>query len=399
MVLSPPDEEFSTVGLVTAGHFLSHFYLLVFPPLFPLFRAELSLSNAQLGLIIAVLSAAMVLQVFVGEVVDRVGAKRVFVAGLATTALGVFLAGTASSYLALLAFAGLSGLGQSAFHPAGYPLLETVSDPDRVGKNFSIHTFGGYVGFAVAPLVVGALGFAYGWRIALLAVGSVGLAYAVVAAFALRPVYRANMDADSSEERTERPSESVREVFFRPVILAMAAFFTLVTMASFGLQSFTTILAIDGFQLTEATGNTALSVFFAATAVCVLVGGVLADRYRPTRIIVVATTVAALSIFAVVADVVPITRLAFVAFFGLSGGAYGLSFASRDRLVSTYAASGSTGRSFGFVFTVSAIGQLVSPVLLGLVIDFSAAPIAFAIIAALFLLSGVVVLALGLRSR
>lgn len=186
-------------------------------------------------------------------------------------------------------------------------------------------------------------------------------------------------------------------MFFRPVILAMAAFFTLVTMASFGLQSFTTILAIDGFQLTEATGNTALSAFFSATAVCVLVGGVLADRYRPIRVIVAATTVAALALFAVIVDVIPITPLAFVALFGLSGGAYGLSFASRDRLVSTYAAAGSTGRSFGFVFTVSAFGQLLGPVLLGAVIDFSAASIAFAIIAALFLLSGVVVLALGLH--
>lgn len=199
MAFSRRSEELTTVGLVTGGHFLSHFYLLVFPPLFPLLRAELSLSNAQLGLIIAVLSTAMILQVFVGEVVDRVGAKRVFVAGLATTALGVFLAGTASSYLAILAFAGLSGVGQSAFHPAGYPLLETVSDPDRVGKNFSVHTFGGYVGFAVAPLVVGALGFAYDWRTALLVVGSVGLVYSLVAAFGLRPVYRASMDAEVSE--------------------------------------------------------------------------------------------------------------------------------------------------------------------------------------------------------
>ena len=390
------DEEVTTVGLVTGGHFLSHFYLLTFPPLFPLLRAELSLTNTELGVIVAVLSAAMVLQVFVGEVVDRVGAKRVFVAGIVLTALGVFVAGMAPSYLALLAFAGLSGLGQSAFHPAGYPLLETVSDPDRVGKNFSIHTFGGYVGFAVVPLVVGTLGFTYGWRTALLAVGSIGLVYAVVVAFALSPVYRTNMNGDDadSEASSDRQPTNVREVFLRPVILVMAAFFILVTMASIGIQSFTTILAIDGFELTETTGNTALSVFFAGTALCVLVGGVLADRYEPTGVILIAATVSALAMFALVADILSITQTTFIALFALSGGAYGLTFASRDRLVSTYAAAQSTGRSFGFVFTVSALGQLISPVLLGAVIDFSVVTNAFVLVGAFFLLSGLVVLVL-----
>lgn len=390
------DEEVTTVGLVTGGHFLSHFYLLTFPPLFPLLRTELSLTNTELGLIVAVLSAAMVLQVFVGEVVDRVGAKRVFVAGIALTALGVLSAGLAPSYLALLAFAGLSGLGQSAFHPAGYPLLETVSDPDRVGKNFSIHTFGGYVGFAVVPLVVGGIGFTYGWRTALLAVGSIGLVYAAVVAVALSPVYRANMNGNGSdsEPQSDRQPTNVREVFLRPVILVMAAFFILVTMASIGIQSFTTILAIDGFELTETAGNTALSVFFAGTALCVLVGGVLADRYEPTGVILIAATVSALAMFALIMDVISITRTTFIALFALSGGSYGLTFASRDRLVSTYAAAQSTGRSFGFVFTVSAFGQLLSPVLLGAVIDFSVVTNAFVLVGVFFLLSGLVVLVL-----
>lgn len=394
MVFSRFDEEFTTVGLVTGGHFLSHFYLLAFPPLFPLLRSELSLSNTELGLIIAVLSAAMVLQVFVGGVVDRVGAKRVLVGGIALTSLGVFLAGMAPSYLALLAFAGLSGLGQSAFHPANYPLLETVSDPDRVGKNFSIHTFGGYAGFAVVPLVVGTLGFTYDWRIALLAVGSVGLVYAAVVAFALSPVYRADMDGDDSASEANRQSTNVREVFLRPVILVMAAFFILVTMASIGIQSFTTILAIDAFELTETTGNMALSIFFTGTAVCVLIGGVLADRYEPRRIILIAATIAALAIFVLVSNAIPITQLSFIALFALSGGAYGLTFASRDRLVSTYAAAQSTGRSFGFVFTVSAFGQLLSPVLLGVVIDYSVVTNAFVLVGAFFALSGLVVLVL-----
>lgn len=393
MPFSQFGEEATTVGLVTGGHFLSHFYILAFPPLFPMLRAELALSNAQLGLVVSVISAAMVLQILVGEVVDRVGAKRVFVGGVAITSLGVFLAGTASSYPALLAFATISGIGQSTFHPADYPMLETVSDPDRVGRNFSVHTFGGYVGFATAPLVVGTLGIVYDWQTALLVVGAVGVVYAVVAAFALRPVYRATLDTTGG--RTAGRKTGSRDVFFRSGILVMAAFFVFFSVAGKGLQTFTPILAVDGFRLTEAIGNAALSGFFAAAAVAILAGGVLADRYDPRRVIAAATATAALVILAIVADAFPVYRLTFVALLGLSGGAYGLVYASRDRLVSRYSAAESTGRSFGFVFTLGSLGSLVSPLLLGAAIDVSTVSVAFALISGFFLLSGLVVLAIG----
>lgn len=387
------DEEVVTVSLVTGGHFLSHFYLLAFPPLFPLLRAELGLSNAQLGLLVGIISAAMLLQLLVGEVVDLVGAKQVFVGGVAITSLGIALAGTASSYLALVAFAALSGIGQSTFHPADYPLLETVSEPGREGRNFSIHTFGGYVGFAAAPLVIGLLGSVYGWRTALLLTGAVGVAYSIVAAFTLRPVYREQID--TNEQRSGSQKTSSRAVIFRSAILIMALFFVLFSMAGAGARTFIPILAVDGFELTDATGNTALSIFFAVTSLCVLFGGVLADRYDPRYVIAAATGTAALAVLAVVSGVFPIGRIAFVALIGLAGGAYGLVFASRDRLVSDYSPGESTGRSFGFVFTLSSLGALVSPILLGVVIDVSTVLIAFALISAFFLLAGATALTVG----
>lgn len=385
------DEEVSTVGIVTGGHFLSHFYLLAFPPLFPLLREEFATSNAQLGLLVGIVSAAMLLQILVGGFVDLVGAKRVFVGGIALTSLGVFLAGTASSYLGLLVFAALSGIGQSTFHPAGYPLLETVSDPDEIGRNFSIHTFGGFAGFTAAPLAVGTLGTVHGWRTALLVVGGIGLLYAVGAAVALRPVYRAHLNA--TEAQPEGESTSSRAAIFRPGILVMAAFFVFFALGGTGIRTFTPLLAVDGFRLTDATGNTALSAFFAMTAVSVLAGGILADWYDPRHVIAAATTTVTVTLLALVGDTVSVSWSTFVAPFALAGGAYGLVFASRDRLVSDYSAAESTGRSFGFVFTLSSLGGLVSPVLLGAVIDASTVLVAFVLIGVFFVISGAVVLA------
>ena len=104
-----------TVGIVSGGHFLSHFYALAFPPLFPFLADAFGLSNVELGLLVSVGAVATLLQVPVGDLVDRVGAKWVFVAGVAVTALGILLAGLAPSYGALLVFSALTGVGRAAF--------------------------------------------------------------------------------------------------------------------------------------------------------------------------------------------------------------------------------------------------------------------------------------------
>ena len=41
------------VGLVSGGHFFSHFYTLVLPPLFPLLKVEFGVSYTSLGLLVS----------------------------------------------------------------------------------------------------------------------------------------------------------------------------------------------------------------------------------------------------------------------------------------------------------------------------------------------------------
>jgi len=189
------------VGVVSVAHFLSHFYFLVFPPLFPLFSREFGVNNTQLGLLFSLLFLMpSVLQVPVGELVDRFGAKPLFVLGIAVTSLGTMATTLATSYLALLGFVLLAGVGQSAFHPADFALLETVTDPTSRGKSFGAHTFAGYLGFAAGPLVAGLLGVRYGWRAALGGLGVIGLCYAVAVFVALPTVHRGREGAVEAAE-------------------------------------------------------------------------------------------------------------------------------------------------------------------------------------------------------
>jgi len=388
-------ETSRVVGLVTGGHMLSHFYLLAFPPIFPLLRADLGLTNVEIGLIISALSAGTVLQLPVGELVDRVGAKRVFVAGVAVTAGGVAVAGLGvGAYPTLLAGALVSGVGQAAFHPADYALLGAATDGDREGRSFGVHTFGAYVGFAAAPVVVAGLAAVAGARAALVAVGLAGLAYAGLAALALPAVYRDELrdDPEPATDGSGAERRSLREDLLRRDVLAMFGFFVVFVAAAKGVQTFTNVLAVDAYGLSASVGNTALTAFFVGAAAGILVGGVLADRFPPRRVAVVTLLGGAATLAVVVLVVAPLGAPFTVGGFGAVGGAIGLVYPSRDRLVSRATSAGGTGRGFGFVFTGVAVGGVAGPAALGWTVDTAGVVVAFLVVAALYAASAGVTL-------
>ena len=406
----------AVVAVVSGGHFLSHFYFLALPPLFPLLREEFGLSNARLGLLVALVAIGGLLQMPVGSVVDRVGAKWPFVAGVAVTGTGIALVGLGRSYPAMLALAAVAGLGQAPFHPADYALIDAVTDPAIRGRAFSLHTFSGYAGYASAPVVVGTLALVADWRVALFAVGGAGLCYAALSAVVLAPVYGdADEPVDGAPERgaderaTERPEEddvqqttddagmgrSTLAALARPGILAMASFYLLNALASKGLQTFTTVLAADAFGLGKATGNTMLTAFFAVGAVGVLVGGVLADRFAPRRVIAGTLVVGSSILAAAVTEGTALGARWLVVCFGLVGFFATIALPSRDRIVSDLSARGSTGRSFGVVFTGGTVGMLAGPVLLGAVGDATSLAVTFVLVAVVWLAAGAVAFSIG----
>lgn len=392
---SRSDSRF-VVGLVSGGHFLSHFYLLAFPPLFPLLDDAFGLSNTELGLVVSTMMfPVMLLQIPLGRVVDRIGAKRVFVAGVALTSAATLLAGLAPSYLGLLLLALLAGVGQSAFHPSDYALLSAVVDEENEGKGFSVHTFGGFAGFTAAPVVVGGLGVSMGWRTALLAAGVVGLLYAGFAALTLDTVYLDHLD-DTPDTESEGFLDDLRTLLSSELGIIFV-FFMVLFMAGTGIQSFTTVFLVSAYDLSETVGNSALTVYFALSAVGILAGGVVADRLDFYRVIVAALFGAAVSMAALALRPLPTTVLVAFAGFAVVGFLTGLIRPSRDRLVSAHAPADSSGRSFGFVFSGGSLGGFVSPLVLGFVIDTMAIELAIALIAVFFLVCTALVVALGVR--
>ena len=171
------------IGLIGAAHFFSHFFQLVLPPLFPLLKTVFGVPYVALGLTMSVFFAASGIgQTLSGFLVDRVGAHRVLMGGMALFAGSIALAGLVPTYWMLLPVAMLAGLGNSVFHPADYSILNSSVDPRRIGRGYSAHAISGNLGWAVAPPVVFALTAHFSWRVALVTVGGLGLAMVAVLA-------------------------------------------------------------------------------------------------------------------------------------------------------------------------------------------------------------------------
>src|SRR5208337_3172783 len=134
--------------LLGSGHFLSHFYQLCLPPVFIAWQQTFGVSFAELGLAMAVMSAAAaLLQTPMGFLVDRYGARPFLVGGTLLMTLSIAAMGMATAYWQIVGLALLSGVGNSVFHPADYAILSGSVDRTKLGRSFAFHTFVGQIGW------------------------------------------------------------------------------------------------------------------------------------------------------------------------------------------------------------------------------------------------------------
>jgi len=390
--------DLKVVGLIAAGHFLSHFYILVLPPLFPLLRGEYGVSYTALGLALAVLNGTTALtQAPVGFLVDRFGARSILIGGLTLFAVAIGLIGVVPSYPALLVLMVFAGLGNSVFHPADYAILSGSVNVGRMGRAFSIHTFGGYFGFAAGPVTVVFLTGWFGWQWALMICGGLGLLVAL-----LMLANSALLWDDSHRSARVTPGGLKRggdwRFLLRLPILTALAFFLMIALTHGGLTSFGVSALKSLYQVPLAVANAPISAYLFAGAFGVLAGGWAADRTQRHDWLVggcmILTAVAVAPVAAFTLSLVLVSVL-----LGIAGFLSGAIAPSRDMMVRAITPPGASGKVFGFVTTGFNIGGLITPVIFGMVMDHSEPRLVFWLVAILSLLTLITVFGTGRHAR
>src|SRR5258705_3062624 len=394
----PSDKRISetrVIVTVSAAHFVSHYYTLILAPLFAFVRADYGVTYTELGIALAAYNLVSgALQTPAGFLVDRIGARNVLVAGLTIGAVAFAVVGMVDSFPVLVAMFALAGVGNTVYHPADYTILSQRLSPARAAKAFSIHTFAGMPGSALAPTTLVLLQGAIGWRGAFLAAAFVGLAAAGVIGL--------QRDPTPAPARPDRAADSDAPVgwplLLSPVILLNLAYFALMSFGSAGMQNFT-VVGLDAlFGTPFGVASSGLTAYLMLTALGVLAGGFFAGRMTHHAFPVVAgmTAVAAC---AVTIGLLDLGGVALTLVLGLAGFMMGFQMPSRDLIVRAVTPPGSVGKVFGFVSTGPNVAWAVAPLVFGQLMDRGHPQAVFMVIAASCALAILTVLFASLRRR
>ncbi|HKX08868.1 MAG TPA: MFS transporter [Stellaceae bacterium] len=362
--------DVKVIALVATAHGCSHFYQLVLPPLFPFITQSLGMDYAEAGLLVACFYAVSGLaQTPAGFLVDRFGARRVLLGGLALAATAVALMSLMSSFWVAIPLVVAAGLGNCVFHPADYSILSHTVSKSRMARAYGVHTLSGNIGWAAAPVTMLALAGVAGWRGALAIAGLAGLGVVLflVSQSGILDTGRA-MRAAPAATFAKTPRASTLSLLTSGPILLCFAYFVLLSVSLTGNQTFMPAALNQLYGTSLATAGAALSAYLLAGSLGVLVGGIAADRTQRHDGIVAAGLLVAATIMLVV-GFVPLADTAIITAVALAGFASGITTPSRDMLVRGATPPGATGKVFGFVYSGLDLGAAVTPPVLGFFLD------------------------------
>jgi len=356
------DSSLRTLAAISTAHWVSHFHMFVLPMLFPFLKAQLGVGYIDLGLALTVFAVTSGLtQAPIGYLADHIGARKILLMGLTLGGCALIVLGLHLSYPSLIASAVLLGLANSVYHPADYAILSAHMDETRMGRAFSIHTFAGFLGGAVAPAIVVALVATIGGHGALIVAGAVGPAVALLLVLVGIP------DASAAHCGFDGARTSKQSIV-TPALIVLTIFFMLLSLSNAGISNFGVVALMSGYGASFSTANIALTAFLGASAVGVLGGGFLADRTHRHGQVAAACFAINAGLVLIIA-LVALPSLLLTLAMGLAGFLGGVIAPSRDMLVRNAAPPGAAGRAFGIVSTGFNVGGIISPLLFGWIMD------------------------------
>ncbi len=357
--------DIKAMGLIGLGHGTSHFFQLVLPPLFPYLIAEFEVDYAELGVLMTVFFVTSGFgQPIAGFLVDRMGARKILFTGLSIYCLGIFIAALAPSIWLLAPAIALAAIGNCVFHPADFTILNASVSADRLGRAYGVHTLGGNLGWAAAPITMTTVAIAFDWRTALFT--AVGIGVLVLATLAWNRDVLKEEHQPRELQASAAPRMGLGPLMKAPVLLCFT-YFVLLAAALIAVQSFLSPTLAAIHETPWEIAGMALTGFLLGASAGVLVGGFIADS-TPRHGLIIAAGLAGAGMMFVLVGEVALNAIILIFVLSLAGFLQGITTPARDLLVRSATPKGATGRVFGFVYAGLDVGSALAPVTVGLIL-------------------------------
>ena len=279
----------SVLLMVSLGHLLNDMFQAVIPAIYPMIKESLGLSFMQIGAITLTNQiTSSLLQPMVGYFSDKHPRPYGLVVGMCFTLTGLLLLSMADSFPLVLLSVAFVGVASSVLHPESSKVARLASGGAK-GMAQSIFQIGGNVGRAIGPVAVALIVIPHGqgsirW-FALLAVIAIWVLAKIGRWYKKQiELYGRNKSKFFAEQsgRAERDIENVSHLSRHQIIVALLVLLVLMFSKDFytaNIQSYLTFYMIDKFGLSVTASQYVLFAFLVSTAVGLLIGGEVGDRY------------------------------------------------------------------------------------------------------------------------
>jgi sugar phosphate permease len=345
-------------------------------PLAPFLVAEFQVSRTQIGSLTSALFLFSVLMATPsGFLVDRYGARLMLIICLVAMGIPFAFLSLAKSYMFLMLFAALCGLGYGVINQVSTRGIMFWFNVKTRATAMGIKQSGVSIGGALVAILLPALSLAFRWQMAVVVVGFLMLMMAILSFlfYQEKPVSQTETFASKAAKKPGGELKgSLRQVIAHPdlKILTMLAF--LMSWSQTCITSFYVLYLIETFQYSEVVAGSFLTVAMIAGA-CGRIGwGIVSDRLfkgdrnKPMMILGIVATTGMLGT-ALVTPGVPGGVIYLFAFF------LGISFLGWNAVlmvrVAEIAGAELAASVMGIMSTLAWVGIVIGPPVFGAVAD------------------------------
>ena len=355
----------NVLAATSVFHFFQDGFIYAIFVLIPSISSEFDLSLTQSGMLKSSLSGvSSIFQIPVVFIAEKVGEVTSLIVGFGWLSAGFMVMASSPSFIFLLFFIVLTGLGHSVQHPISTSIVSKVFEDGKLGTSVGTLNLAGDIGKVCVPFFISLMLAAYSWRSSLMILGLMGLFFSVIAGILRKKI----LPPDIKSRQLTKKSLHADSGFG---ILRSSSFLLFCVVGIIDCSTRMTVFTFVPF-LSQQKGFAADKVGFIVTLV--FFGGIfgkffcgyLTDKLGGEKVVMVSEFLTALFIVLLVSITVPyfFVPLALVLGVVLNGSSSVLY-----SLVASFFELENRTRGYALFYTIYLLAGAAGPVFYGLLGD------------------------------
>ena len=341
-------------------HFFNDGFLASIILLLPFIKQSLHLSLTQVGFLTSILSVSgIVLSLPVGYVGHKIGAIKILSFAIFFYSIGFIAVGLSFSYFYLVMSFLIAALGFGIFHPIAFSLVAKWTPIDKLGKAMGDFTAIGDVGRIALSSVISFIIIAIGWQ-------KTSIIYGITSLFSIFTIIFLNNKEDDVETK-----KNIIKISYWQIIKNKKFIFALLINFFDNLASSALFIFIPFLFLSRNVNPSVLGLFTSTFLIGNLIGkttlGRLADKYKNTKVFIIAEFFMAVFIFLLTLSY---SKFLLIIFSIILGALTAGTIPVRSTMISESTQHHKQYEEvFGIASFVSNIATSLAPIILGFVAD------------------------------